>query len=97
MKFLNCASFFVLSQTLSHVSALPKYAEGIDLNAPVPLNALKKGGNLAGRTTEFGGHHIPIEEWAKIVKDSIAEAGMPDARRVKKRSTFDPVAQLIDG
>ncbi|CZR52765.1 related to oxidase [Phialocephala subalpina] len=77
MKLFNCVSFFVLSRTFHHVSALPTFAESIDMDAPVPLNALKKSPNVVGRTAEFGGHHIPIE-------------------RVKRRSTFNPEAQLID-
>ncbi|KAF8860756.1 hypothetical protein BDZ45DRAFT_703680 [Acephala macrosclerotiorum] len=92
---LFCVSFFVLSQAFHHVSGLPTFAESIDMNAPVPLNALKKSSNVVGGTADFGGHHIPIEHLASLVKDSLA-GGIPDARRMKKRSTFNPEAQLID-
>ncbi|TVY44667.1 Aromatic peroxygenase [Lachnellula occidentalis] len=95
MKLFSCVSLFVLSHTFQHVSALPTLAEKVDFNAPVPLDAFKKSSNLGGRTAEFGGHNIPIEHWATLIKDSLAE-GMAEAKRPRKRSTFDAAAQLID-
>lgn len=96
MKLFNCVSFFVLSHTFQHVSALPAFAKDVDLNAPVPLDVFKKSSPVAGSTAEVGGHNIPIEHLATLVKDSFAE-GMAASKRPRKRSTFDAKAQLIDG
>ncbi|TVY16126.1 Aromatic peroxygenase [Lachnellula arida] len=65
------------------------------MHAPVPLDAFKKSSPVAGRTAEVGGHNIPIEHWATLVKDSFAE-GMAASKQPRKRSTFDAASQLID-
>ncbi|KAH7333514.1 Chloroperoxidase [Rhexocercosporidium sp. MPI-PUGE-AT-0058] len=65
------------------------------MNAKIPLNAMKKRSSDGGPTEEFGGHRIPVEYLADMLKESLA-GGIPDARRVHERSTFNPEAQLID-
>lgn len=89
MKLINSLSLLVLSEA---VSALPAFAENIDLNARVPLNAFKK--SPSDGTANLGGHNIPFEHLASILEKSLAGGiKMP----VKKRSTFNPELQLIDG
>ncbi|TVY45579.1 Aromatic peroxygenase [Lachnellula subtilissima] len=65
------------------------------MHAPIPLDAFKKSSPVAGRTAEVGGHNIPIEHWATLMKDSLVE-GFAQAKRPRKRSTFNAEAQLID-
>jgi len=96
MKLINSLPLLVLSEAISHVAAFPTSAENVDINAPVPLSAFKRNSGDVGSTTEIGGHNIPLDYLATVMKDALA-GGIPSERANTKRSTFDPKKQLIDG
>ncbi|RDW62500.1 hypothetical protein BP5796_10802 [Coleophoma crateriformis] len=95
MKFTNCVSLFVLSEAVSQVAAFPALKENVDLNAVVPLNAFKRSTNNAGDAVNVGSHNIPIEYLKTLLNESLAKT-TPAEALLKKRTTFDPVTQLID-
>lgn len=96
MKVTNYISAFALLESASRVAALPAFGGNVDHSTPVALNAFKRSSNNVGREADVGGHNIPFEHLAVLVKDSLAN-GIPKERPLKPRAVFDAAAQLIDG